>query len=552
MMKKLILAVALTVIMQPVSIKAASTCITNTCGSHVCACKTTSQSFFSIRPVFTVVSPEYIVHNHDFYKNAIGMCGWGGAVQATILGGKSTHSDAIARFFLPFCRTTLNVTEQPTATTDILANQLNIYTQTGTFASTVEFKPHHSYIGLGINYQQKLYERCNGSNIWFSISGPILHVRNRIELIENITNSGGGPLLAPGLTPPVDGTCPASCPNSCNTDCLLNPTQALPPVSSVVNAFKQPGWCFGRIDNTMPSQHKTTKIGDVTIRLGYESVNRPDCKLNSFIGVIVPSGNRPDAIQLFEPIAGHNHHWGWILGSDLGLEIWKNCTGDLILSGEFTFAITDFLHGRERRSFDLKYKPWSRYMQFYRNIAQAQLAANSVATDPQFALILHTPGIDIMTQNLKVKPGYYRAFNVDFIMEACAYELEVGYNFFARQAECLSLDCAFPTGVALKAIDVGGGATGTYQTINSNLSGNCLSTPVANYNNNIITLGDLDLESAAHPATLTHTVYASLAHHGQTCCGSAYFIGVGGSYEFPPDNVGLNRWMLWAKTGIAF
>ena len=147
-------------------------------------------------------------------------------------------------------------------------------------------------------------------------------------------------------------------------------------------------------------------------------------------------------------------------------------------------------------------------MQFYKDINQAQLAAAS--TDPFYALALHTPGIDIGTQDVRVKPGFYRTFNAGFIIDTRCFELEVGYNFFARQAECLRLDCEFPTGAALKAIDIGGGATGQFQTINNDFGNNCTATPVANYNNNIITAADIDLESAAQPAThqpIPHTAH---------------------------------------------
>lgn len=522
-----------------------ATCPESICSaSHSCDCKATSHTFFSIRPIFTINSPEYLAHNRDNYK-AYDACR-GGTVQLTLLGGQSTHDQGLGRFFMPFCSTTVNVTEQPTSTTDILANQLNIYSINGTFASTAQFKFKHGYVGLGINYQQRFYERCNGHGAWFSISAPIEQVRNRVFIEENITSNGGGSKTSAPLTP-VASTCPTNCPNPCNTNCIVDPTQALPPVDSVVAAFSQPGWCFGRVDNTT---HKKTELGDITIRIGYETINKEDHHLDSFIGALIPTGNKPKAINMFEPIVGHNHHWGIILGSTYGLELWENCCGDIHLSGEFDFMITTLFERTERRSFDLKYKPWSRYMQFYSSITQAQLAAANPMTT--FGQILHTPGIDILTQDLKVKPGYYRMFNGALIIDSRCFELEVGYNFFARQAECLRLDCEFPTGTALKDISAAYGATAPYATINNDWTTNCTGSSVTNYANNVVTVADIDLESAAHPATLTHTVYASLAYNWDTCCGYPMFVALGGSYEFPPDNVGLNRWMAWGKVGIAF
>ena len=511
---------------------------------HSCDCKAVSHSFFSIRPVYTINSPEYLAHNRDYYKTCLDVCS--GTVQITPLGGASSHNESVSRFFLPFCDTTLVVTEQSFDETNILARNFNIYTKNGTFQSSVEFKPHHTFAGVGINYQQRIYQRCNGNSIWISISGPILHVRNRMELIEDIYDDGGGPITVTSPAPQEDAD---NLPNSCNSDCMVNPTIALQPVGSVEEAFKQKGWCFGRID---PSQGTTkTGIGDITVRLGYETVFREDCHLDSFFGLLIPTGNTPSSIILFEPIIGHNRHWGIVLGTTFGTEIWQAFDGDLILSTEFDFSITELFEHTERRSFDLKNKPWSRYMQFYKNKEQAELAAANMLTDPTFALTLHTPGIDILTQDVKIKPGFYRMFNAGFILDYCqCLELEFGYNFFARQSECIHLACALPTDVAPKAIALGAGATSRFASINDDVPNACVS-PLADYENNVITEADLNLESAAHPATITHTVYGSLAVEWNSC-DHPMFVAVGASYEFPPDNVGLNRWMVWGKYGIAF
>ncbi len=510
-----------------------------------CDCKASSHSFFSIHPVFTVISPEYLVHSRDFYKAySHGRCS---TFQATLLGGKSTKNENLARFFNPTCKTVLNVNEQQLANTDILASQLNIYTVDGTFASTVEFKPRHSYIGVGLNYQQRFYETCNGNGIWLSVSGPVLRVKNKVEIVENITNTGGGAITAPTLTPVIGG-CPAVCPNSCNTDCLVDPMQALQPVASVAAAFAQPSWCFGRIDN---NHHTKTRLGDLTVRVGYETVNKEDVHADSFIGAIIPTGNKPKAIEVFEPIVGHNHHWGVILGGNVGMEVWQSCESDTTICSELDFAITYLFQRKERRSFDLKGKPWSRYMQFYSSAAQAQLAATTL--NPTVALTLHTPGIDILTQDLKVKPGYYGMFNGAIVLNRACFELEVGGNVFARQAECVHFgDCGFPTGAALKDIAVGGGQTGLFQTINNDFGNNCTGTTVVNFDNNLITADDVDLGSAAHPATITSTMYGSLAYTFNSSCDYPMFVAAGGSYEFSPDNVGLNRWMAWGKFGVAF
>ena len=190
-------------------------------------------------------------------------------------------------------------------------------------------------------------------------------------------------------------------------------------------------------------------------------------------------------------------------------------------------------------------------MQFYKNREQAEAAEAALLTNPNYALTLHTPGIDILTQDVKIKPGFYRMFTGGFLIDyRQCLNFEAGYSFFARQSECIHLACPFPTTIAPKAVGVGAGSTSKFQTISIAPPDGCVS-PLADYESNLITEADLNLESAAHPATITHTVYGSFAYEWKEC-GYPMFVAVGGSYEFPPDNVGLNRWMVWGKYGIAY
>jgi hypothetical protein len=132
---------------------------------------------------------------------------------------------------------------------------------------------------------------------------------------------------------------------------------------------------------------------------------------------------------------------------------------------------------------------------------------------------------------------------------------EVGYNFWARQAECIKLDCAFPTGAAIK--DEGGqGFTDPYQQINFRdtiqvvTPNNPPGGAAPNYTQSIITQDQLDLNSAAHPCALSHIVYGYLGYDFDWC--RPAFVGVGGSYEFGPDNNAMDRWMVWGKIGVSF
>ncbi|BDC35144.1 hypothetical protein Noda2021_11020 [Candidatus Dependentiae bacterium Noda2021] len=527
-----------------------------------CDCKATSHTFFSDEweLIFGPTSPSRVTLFRDrMHASDRDACKGNGAFQAVIFGGKSTKNDRLARFFLPNCKTTLIVREQATPAvpdTDVLANYLNIYTVNGTFLSEVTFEPRHSWVGAGLQWQQAFYEREDGRALWYSIALPIANVKNRIRICENIIDNGGGA----GVTPVEPGLAQVracgnvgscgnvdTCSTQCNTQCTIDPTVALTPVGSVTEAFAQPGWCYGRIDDCSSRNHKTG-AGDLELRVGYEIVKSDHCFLDSFIGVLAPTGNRVRGRNVFEPVVGHNHHPGVLTGTSFGIEIWRpKCDlGTVWFYLDMSFEY--FVERTERRSFDLKGKPWSRYMQFYANADQALLAANAV--DFATGLTLHTPGINILTQDLRVKPGFLRDFNFGIAYDRCWWQAEVGYNFYARQAECVELDCPFIETAALKYLN-GFGQTSKLVQINSIFPGNVISDTVDAYENNIIRTEDLCLESAAHPAVVSHTFYGSIGRRWDER-ERPVFVGLGGQYEVAPDNTAMNRWMVWGKAGISF
>ena len=85
------------------------------------------------------------------------------------------------------------------------------------------------------------------------------------------------------------------------------------------------------------------------------------CYVNGYVGVLAPTGNRPRARVMFEPIVGHNRHVGFAFGSLMSYDIFTDC--DRALSWEVNLDSLYLFKGRETRSFDLKgHGPWSRYL----------------------------------------------------------------------------------------------------------------------------------------------------------------------------------------------
>ena len=481
-------------------------------------------TFFTVRPQFQSAMPE----KESFFRNnrmEMREDGWGSAFQAVVFGGKSVKSRDLAAYFLPSCASSscLNVMEfdeflsplisqDNNPDKDVEARNFNIDSIDGTFASKVCFCPKQSVIGVGLDWKQAFCRRENGCvTYWGEISFPIVRVENTMGLTEDVTNEGGGPdTTAVGL----DGA---------------------PRVANMTDAFRQSTWKYGKINSNC--KMTKTRIADIELKVGWDSCSMDCCHLEGYLGLVIPTGNRPKGEFVFEPIVGNNRHFGFMYGSNLGFDLW-NCDDHKIVlevdwNGRWLFR------NHQTRSFDLCDKSWGRYQAVYATVEDAQAAFDTGNPDSG------TSGINIFTHCVKVSPRFANTFNTAFVYTHCSFMAELGWNFYARQAEKVELDCWAST-AQVKDIS-GAGLTNTAATIRNNYPASGI--PVTEFQ--ALALSDLDLNSAAHPAVLSHIIYGAVGYNWDDRCYPT-FLGLGASYEFSHVNTALTRWTLWGKAGISF
>ena len=235
-------------------------------------------------------------------------------------------------------------------------------------------------------------------------------------------------------------------------------------------------------------------------------------------------------------------------GVALYSEFWPNPERNRVfystmeINGRYLFGNT------QTRSFDLYNKEWSRYQSVYRSFSDA---VNSAPYE----------GINVFTQRMHVNPGYAVDYNSALGMRWCNFELEVGANFWGRQHEHVSLIDPFPTTIALTSVAPAAATINRAITIREAF-GNNASLPAPQYGANIVGATsttyalnsiqpeDINLNSAAHPTSLSNTMYASLGYTLNRCRHPLFF-GLGGSSEFASDNLSMERITVWLKMGIS-
>ena len=374
----------------------------------------TSKSTLTIHPLFVSQQPE-LVSGFRNDRNLTREDGWGGAFQAVLFGSLTGDSEDLAQYFFPDANESLIAAndgppQQPgfKVKKNLLAQDFNVFTVNNNFESKITIEPQQSVIGLGLHVRQSFWKNHDrGRGFWFSFSAPIMHVKNDMNFCEFIINDGGG------------------------ADEAANEVV----VANMTEAFQQPAWKFGKIACAM----KKTGLGDIEAKVGYEWLQHEPAHTETYIGLVIPTGNKNEGEFVFEPIVGRGKNWGLMFGSSLGLEIWTSDDGDKNIRYELV-SHTEFLFkNKQTRSFDLKNRPWSRYLPVYASQEQAQAA--SLLTPASHAQNASTPGINVFTQEVKVTPGLTHDINTAFVFTCRRFQAEVGYNFLAKRAEKVELEC---------------------------------------------------------------------------------------------------------------
>jgi hypothetical protein len=444
-------------------------------------------------------------------------------IQAVVFTSSSTNAQDLARYFFPFCKTQLFADENAgePLPRDLFTQHFNIFTTRGTFRSIISIAPKQTVTGFGVHYRYSFWEHDDNKGIWASISASLQKVTNDLRLRETVLDNGGGPQFV--------------------SDTFV--------AANMIQALQQPEWLFGKLSCKPCSK---TGIADIELKLGYSWENEQAC-VEGYCGLLIPTGNKPNGEFLFQPIVGHGQHPGLFLGST-GTYVWQ-------LGCDMKVGLYYAAHGlylfknKQCRSFDLKGKPWSRYLEVYRNKEQALTASKIFNNNPLLGANVATPGINVFTQQLDVKPGFLQNISAALVFVNKQWQLEFGYNLYCRTAECVNLACPWKEGPALKHLD-GRGLTNPFREITGNPVLDDILTGVSldNYQNNIIKESDLDLNSAAQPGFISHTFYNSIRYeHIFDDNNGSIFASTGFSYEcVPHTNAAPERWTWWAKVGGYF
>lgn len=468
-----------------------------------------ARSFMLTRPAsYNIAMNQQLWHNFVYHKSGPVY----GAFQLIPFYQASRDRAKVARYFLPNRKNELLVAGDTTSSNlirsrDIRAEWLGLATN---FSGKFSICPEQTQIGFTVMYNQDMrnfFDIEFMKNWSFGVEIPVIMVENNLNL--------------------------------CQFD-LQTTTTETGVQPDIISALNQTDWKYGKWSSKAQSLMRPANI---KFTLGRSLMHRDFFQLATDLSLSIPIADHQDAEYLFSPVVGLDRHVG--LGGAVYMQLLLNCNPEKFA---WTFYLnlegTFFVRNKQHRTYDLKDKPFSRYMQYTRR--------NSA---PGVTI----PGINVLTLPSLVRPYGVADFSFGWRINTAPFEFEIGYDLYGFGGEDVKLRADFdsPFNRACggeNEIGIAGAGTidfkGTaIQATASESTIDCRATDDSSFV--AIQENDIDLCTAAAGSVLNHKFHAAIGieHLGETMGG---FGGFGFYFEFPQKNSNLANWGAWFKVGATF
>jgi hypothetical protein len=481
--------------------------------SDNCCCETLGRSFMFTRPLNQQLSTDQAFRYELIHNKHGDMLSY---VELIVSAQQSVPFQGCGRYFLPECKTELLVAgddlEHDLLTRDIRAEWLGL---PDGFHGNMSLNPEQRQLAGTLVYNQDLSKFGTTSllrNAWVEITVPVITVENNLNLVQqNVT----------GAVPHTNA-------------------YGQPQPQDIIQAFRQPAWDFAKIEG----QRSVIRLAEINLKVGKTYLSDEHFLISYYTMFSIPTGNEQNPAVLFDAVAGNNGHVGW--GAGVNFQVLLNRDPSVYAACWFLNIQELFLiKNTQRRTLDLRDKPWSRYLQLV----------------PKNGPVGYTvPGVNVLTREVHVHPYSYIDFSTGLRLQSAHAEFEVGYNIWGHGREKLCLACRFEPNYGIAgdqtlAECTSGFAFGSHAITASgstikergqndvNADGQCVFVPIGEH--------DLDMQSGATDGAINHKIHASLGFfsHGEKIDG---LLGFGIFFDMPQRHTALQLIGGFAKCAAAF
>lgn len=461
----------------------------------------TSQTFMFTRPITQNLPARNsgwhnLIHNRQGDNLA--------AFQIIGLYQRSIPDAQTAQYFLFNNKNCLTVAGDNTInenSRDIRAEWLGLPSD---FQGSFSINPRQSQMGVLFEYNQKISRLTSLSifkHSWFSFSAPFVAVTNDIGFQQfDLQNLGTG-----------DGP------------------------RDLAQAFTRKEIRYGKIGG----EKTDFTLAHIRASFGTTYMSEDNFQIAYYSHFTFSGTDRDQSQYLFDVAADFNGHFG--IGAGLNFQLVLNRPNDRYDSCLFLdFEHTYLIERSQLRTFDLKNKPWSRY-----------LLLNHKDKGPNILI----PAVNIFTLNVDIKPYSLFDFSCGLRVKTHGFEVELGYNLWGHADEKIDkIKCSFPTGYGIAGTVQNGDTkprTASLSTVTKREATTEENDDDPDQTFVEIKKEDLNCHSAIARGAISHKAYMVISknHRGKKIDGT---FGIGAFYEYAQSNSVLKQWGLFGKMGASF
>lgn len=298
------------------------------------------------------------------------------------------------------------------------------------FESTVQFNPTIDNVIIDFGFYLGLDAWAKG--VYFWLHAPFSHTRWDININETVTN--------PGINNAAQGY---YTPNELPRNLLLDNFTVFVNGLSVPNtdniAFEELRYAKMSTDRLIKS-----RLAELRTGFGWNFFAEPDWHVGFNGQIAGPTGLRPDADFLFEPMVGNGHFWELGFGLNGHYNFWRNEEETAHAQFYVDINITHLFKTTQARSFDLtRAGTLSRYMLAMEMTSPATNLQGPTNNPPlipsaQFDNDL-LPLANITTLDVDVSIAIQADIVVMFNAVKNNWGFDLGYNYWGRSSDNISL-----------------------------------------------------------------------------------------------------------------
>ncbi len=203
---------------------------------------------------------------------------------------------------------------------------------------------------------------------------------------------------------------------------------------------------YGKIADCGARSQTKVRLSDIEVALGWNFVRDEDYHFGLMVRASFPTGNKPTAEYLFEPIVGSGGHWMLGAGMTAHMNLWRREDMDSAIDIYVDTNVGHYFKTKQWRSFDLKDKKNSRYMLIQEMGTPVEnLYAGTDYDENKIPAYQYQERLFPLINKTTCCTDVSIAMQGDFAIKVAYYcegfSLDVGYNLWGRSGEKFNEDC---------------------------------------------------------------------------------------------------------------